>query len=145
MTGVLRAYELLGAGDARAALREANRADSLQVDRHARSFVGSIAGLRAMCLAATGESLAAEREARLALDLWPASAPARLALAQVWIDRGDTARAEASLEEVLALYPQHEGARHWLDQHWDFHRNLRCLIFATGKSYCTTVSSGHFL
>lgn len=116
MTGVLRAYELLGAGDARAALREANRADSLQVDRHARSFVGSIAGLRAMCLAATGESLAAEREARLALDLWPASAPARLALAQVWIDRGDTARAEASLGEVLALYPQHEGARLWLDQ-----------------------------
>jgi hypothetical protein len=116
MSAMLRAYEFLDAKDFRAAMREADRAEALQSDGNARTFLGNVAGIRAICLTTLREPAAAEREGLRALDLWPSSPEARLALAQVWSDRGEVAKAENALREVLMVYPNHEMARFMLDQ-----------------------------
>ena len=116
LRGWRRAYSLMGRGEFPAALEAIDRADTLQTDRGARTFIANLAGMRAICLTTLGQPEAAEREALRGLDLWPENPESKLALAEIWTRRGELSRAEGLLGEVLADQPGHPVARMMLEQ-----------------------------
>ncbi len=116
MRGMFRAYDILQGGDQRSALREIERADSLQRDRDARTFLGILAGLRAWCLEGLGETDAAEREAKRGLSLRPDNPEASMVLALRMADHGEFAQAEARLDSLIAEYPEQPLPRKLLDR-----------------------------
>jgi hypothetical protein len=97
--------------DLPAALREIAWAESAQADSGARTFRGSLVGIRALCSLGQGNTDAAEREAQQGLALWPASVQALVVLAGVEAARGDFDSAEAMLEALAVKYPQESSVR----------------------------------
>ncbi len=112
--GMLRGFERLERNEFAAAMREVDRADSLQSNREAKMFLGALAGVRAWCIFALGDHAGGEREALRALELWPVGPEARLVLAARAADRGDLDGAEAAMESVISEYPGHPAARQML-------------------------------
>ncbi len=70
----------------------------------------------ARCLEALGESDEAARYYRLTLAQNAGHLRANLALAAIWIERGERAKARERVDAVLALYPDHPGARELLSR-----------------------------
>ena len=98
-----------GAGFAQA-LVHLDRADSLQQDRGARVFLGSVAGKRAICRMGLMDLAAGRREAERALALWPDNGDARYTLAVLLAGEGKLEGALAQLDTVLAKFPFDESA-----------------------------------
>jgi hypothetical protein len=93
------------------ALADFAAADSLQTDRQAVVFRGTVASKRALGLLATGDGMAAAREAVRALALWPENSDSRYVLASVALQRGLLDIAEAQLDTLLAASPGDRGAQ----------------------------------
>src|SRR5262249_58813321 len=75
MRALLEASDALGRSAWEPALAALARADSLQTDRDAAVFLGTLAGKRALCHVTLREWDAADQDAHAALQLWRARAP----------------------------------------------------------------------
>jgi tetratricopeptide (TPR) repeat protein len=107
MRAELRAVDAIQQqGDHAAGLRWIDRADSLQPERDASVFIGSMASIRALCLLTLGDAVGAEREAMKAVMLWPSSLESKMVLASAWGTQGQYDRAEAMLDSLAAHYPE---------------------------------------
>ena len=87
------------------ALDALGRAERLQDDRGARVFLSTVAGRRAICLAALDRAVDAEREASRALSLWPEEQDAGHVLPLLLARRGRYDAAEVLLDSLLARRP----------------------------------------
>ncbi len=105
----------LEGADFRAALARLARADSLQQDRGALVFLGTLAGKRALCLMGLNDAPGAQRAAEQGLALWTDAADSRYVLATLLAVEGHRSEAMAQLDTLLARYPYDESARLMLD------------------------------
>ncbi len=105
-----RAYHLAAAAIGRRAWQDAltfgARADSLQRDRTAQVFLAMAAAARLNGYAFLDRREEGEREARLALALWPEEPNARYFLAAFLDMRGERGLAIAQLDSQLVIYPE---------------------------------------
>ena len=106
-----RAVQAMKASEYRAALSILARADSLQPDRGAAVFLGTVAGKRALCFLGLDDGAAARREADRSLALWRDGADARYVLAVEFAAEGRRMEGIAQLDTVLSLYPFDQAAR----------------------------------
>ena len=86
------------------------RADSLQVDRGAKAFLGALAGKRAVCLLTEGELAGARAAAERSLTLWPEAGDARYVLAVLFAIQRRFPEAHAQLDTLLEHYPASASA-----------------------------------
>jgi tetratricopeptide (TPR) repeat protein len=94
-----------------AALDHLGRADSLQQDRSAALFLGTITGERAVCLVALGRPEDAMQWASRGLELWPINIYANYARGWMAYSRGDLEEARVLLDSVLRVSPDYPAAR----------------------------------
>ena len=88
-----------------AALISLARADSLQIDRGARSFLGAVAGKRAVCGLAVGDIAESQEDAARSLKLWPEGGDARYVLAVGFAIHGQLDEARAQIDTLLEHDP----------------------------------------
>jgi len=93
-----------------AALDELALADSAAIDPRARGYLGRIAGRRALCWLRLGRPIAAEREARRGIALWPDVSEARTTLASIMRLSGEREGARAQLDTLLSFEPNDASA-----------------------------------
>ncbi|TMQ69836.1 MAG: hypothetical protein E6K81_13995 [Candidatus Eisenbacteria bacterium] len=110
MRALLRGVDAIAGAQWTEALAQLGRADSLQGDRQARVFLGTVVSKRALALTSLGEKTAAEREAREALVIWPENFDSHFVLAQLRFEAGRLAEAEAQLDSLLSQDPGDRGA-----------------------------------
>lgn len=93
------------------ALDHLGRADSLQSDRGAAVFLGTVSGKRALCALGLNDASDTRRQALRALELWPDASDARYCLAVLLAGEGDGVGALAELDTLLFKYPFDESAK----------------------------------
>jgi hypothetical protein len=101
MYAYLEGYARVDAGDHARGLELLARADSLQRNRGAQSFLGTVAGERSFALLALGRDAEAEREAKLGAQLFAFNVTARAVLGQLALERGDLQTAAAHADSIL--------------------------------------------
>ena len=111
----LQALGDLRGPDYGAALARLVRSDSLQQDRGASVFLGTLAGRRALCLMGLADTAGARRAAEQGVRLWSDAADARFVLATLLAIEGRHSQAMAQLDTLLAAYPYDGSARDMLD------------------------------
>ncbi len=92
-----------------AALDTLRRADTLQVDREARHFVGRLLGLKAWCLGADGKVADAEIVARQCLAVDLEDADGHLTMAAILNGRQQWSESLAHLDTLLTYYPEYQA------------------------------------
>lgn len=111
----LQGLALMTADRCAAALGRFARADSLQADRSAVVFLGTLAGKRAVCLLAEGDLHAARGEAERSLERWRDGGDARYVMAVSLVVEGRLGEARAQVDSLLARYPFDPSGRALLD------------------------------
>jgi tetratricopeptide (TPR) repeat protein len=108
---MLRGTDAIRAADWQTAIDRFDRADSLQTDRGAGVFLGSLGGKRAIARLALGEKAEAYRAAQSAYAYWPDNADSRFVLADLLHGQGRDRQAVALLDTLLAKDPADNDAR----------------------------------
>lgn len=106
MKNYLDGIALLRGGEYESALQALSRADSLQRDRRAGVFLGSVMGGQGRALLGQGRLDEAERAARVGAALWSQNVFTHYVLGVVRYLRGDVDQAEIHIDSMLGFRPQ---------------------------------------
>lgn len=111
-------------GEWRPALVAIERADSLQKDRGAGVFLGTVGGKRAVIELALGDTAKAEQQAWVAEADWPDNPDSRFVLANIRFSQHRFRETVALLDTLLAFNPGDRDARTLRDQAVDILRRV---------------------
>ena len=111
MRALIRASDDVARGAWGPAMIGLDQADSLQEDRAAGVFLGTVASKRSLGFVSLGRFEEAERVVRTGLREWPDNPDLRCALASVHLAAGRFGAAQADLDTLLALFP--DDRRGW--------------------------------